>query len=305
MFSLVTACMNREEHLRLALRAWLQLPQLKEVVIVDWSNRRPLAGLRAIDDRIRIVQVEGEPRWILSYAYNIGIAHATQPVIVKCDADCLPHPGIFACLPQADCFHAGHWRSGQAVNKPSVNGQTVFAKAQFEAVNGYSEVIRTYGRDDEDFYDRLIAAGYARREIAPALLDFIEHGNAERTANQFVAQPQLTLEQRIVRDTLYNEMRNYYLGQQIPWGPGRPRARFTEIRQEDRLTVLRRDVAGEIVIPPEIAQAAHLFGLRFVAARLAGITLEAAERLDERACLILIGSRIQARAKPPLQRKSA
>jgi hypothetical protein len=64
-----------------------------------------------------------------------------------------------------------------------------FAKAQFEAIDGYSELIRTYGRDDEDFYDRLIAAGYARREIPPELpepdhVSYAIAGQAERPSGR-------------------------------------------------------------------------------------------------------------------------
>ncbi|HYD83135.1 MAG TPA: glycosyltransferase family 2 protein, partial [Opitutus sp.] len=291
MFTLVTACMNREQHLRKTLHSWLKLPQIAEVVIVDWSNNRPLDSLRAVDERVKIVRVEGEPRWILSYAYNVGVVHATQPLILKCDADCIPRPEVVACIPEASCFYAGNWRSGRPVGKPSVNGQTIFLKSHFEAVNGYSEVIRTYGRDDEDFYDRLIAAGFERREIAPDLLDFLDHSDAERTANQFDADSRLPIEKRIVRDLLYCEMRNYYLAQRMPWGASQRRATFQEIGADDRLTVLRRDRASEIVIPGEIEREAHLFALRFVTTQLAGISLEAAESLDERACLILIASR--------------
>src|SRR5690606_31623737 len=102
-------------------------------------------ALREMDPRIRLVRVQNEPRWILSYAYNLGISLARHPIILKCDADCFPQPGILSARPDDSTFFAGHWRSGVKVGKPSVNGQCLFTKARFEAVNGYSEVIRTYG----------------------------------------------------------------------------------------------------------------------------------------------------------------
>jgi hypothetical protein len=42
MRSLVTACMNREHHLRRSLPHWLSLPGLDEIIIVDWSTSEPL-----------------------------------------------------------------------------------------------------------------------------------------------------------------------------------------------------------------------------------------------------------------------
>ena len=81
MISLVTACMNREAHLRRSLPEWLRLPGLGEIVVVDWSNERSLEELTALDPRVRVVRVQGEPRWVLSYAYNLGVARAAGSVI--------------------------------------------------------------------------------------------------------------------------------------------------------------------------------------------------------------------------------
>jgi hypothetical protein len=241
------------------------------------------------------VRVEDEAKWILSYAYNVGIAAATQPIILKCDADCIPRAEVLALVPETSSFYAGNSKSGTPVNKTSVNGQCIFRKAQFEAVNGYSELIRTYGRDDEDFYDRLIAAGCARREIRPDLLDFIGHSDEARMANQFAdGQTVLSVEQTIQRIPLYHEMYNGFLALNSTWGPGRARARYQEVRSEDRLTVLRRDPSTEIPVPIEIHRDARLFSLRYVAAQIANFPRKFTDRLDEQACLNLIVSRTKS-----------
>jgi hypothetical protein len=292
MFSLVTACMNREAHLRQSLPRWLHLPQLAEIIVVDWSNRRSLEDLRTIDSRVHVIRVEDEPKWILSYAYNLGIARATQPLIVKCDADCIPRPELAKHFPEPTEFAAGHWRSGTAAGKPSVNGQCVYLKSQFEAVGGYSEVIRTYGRDDEDLYDRLIARGWERREIPPACLDFLEHSHDDRTANQFAEADAPSLEQRIGRDPLYNEMHNCWVARLMPWTAGSRRAIFEPVAAADRLQVVRRDRSREIAIPPAIEIQARVFALRYMAKQVAGLSEAAVNTLDARACLAVIGTRI-------------
>jgi glycosyltransferase involved in cell wall biosynthesis len=296
MYSLVTACMNREPHLRASLQRWLMLPRIAEIVIVDWGNREPLLELRNIDPRIRIVRVENEPRWVLSYAYNAGIERATQPDVFKCDADCQPAPAALECTPGSTHFFAGFWKSGVACGKASVNGQCIFSKAQFEAVNGYSELIRTYGRDDEDFYDRLISAGFERRELHPALLSFIEHSNASRVANQFEMRPGVSFEDVIRSNTTYNEIQNYCIGKLIPWGPQRRRADFFRIDSGDRWEVLRRNQAAELSIPPDVAAAARLFSLRHLAGRILNISATDQQRLDEKSCLSLLAEHIKQAA---------
>lgn len=296
MFSLVTACMNRDAHVRRNLPEWLRLPGLAEIVIVDWSNRTPLGELRKIDPRVRVVRIDGEPQWILSYAYNVGIAAARQPIIVKCDADCCPRAEAIAeSVPARGFFFAGDWRSGIPVGKPSVNGQCVFTKAQWAAVNGYSEIIRTYGRDDEDFYDRLSAAGHERREIAPVGLDFIEHTHEERTIHQ---RPPAggAAEHPFLAETAFKEIRNYFLAAALPWTPTMPRARFHTVSKVERFTVLRRDRASEIDIPDSVMAAARLKALRHFAARAAKLTEAAVSRLDDRACLAILGARMKPKA---------
>ena len=37
-FSLLTVCMNREENLLASLKSWIQIPELNEIVIVNWSS---------------------------------------------------------------------------------------------------------------------------------------------------------------------------------------------------------------------------------------------------------------------------
>jgi len=296
MISLVTACMNREAHLRSALPHWLRLPGLEEVVIVDWSNDRPLQELTQLDPRVRVIRVQGEPRWVLSYAYNLGIARAAGSVILKCDSDCLPDPGILALAPTAERgFFAGHWKSGQPLGKPSVNGQCVFTRRQFEAVNGYSEFIRTYGRDDEDFYDRLIAAGAARQEINPALLNFLDHSHEARMANQ-VRPDGEGIAARLQRDVVYNEMKNQFYGRALPWGPARTRAGYRSVASGERWAVLERDVAAELTIPPLVEQAARLFAVRYVTAKILRLAPASVDRLDERACLALLQNRLRIAA---------
>lgn len=305
MLTLVTACMNREAHLRQALPVWLAHAEVGEVIIVDWSNDRPLAELAATDPRVRVIRAVGEPRWILSYAYNLGVSRASGEVILKCDSDCLPLAETLILRPGPSHFYAGHWQSGSPLGKPSVNGQCLFSRAQFDGVNGYSEFIRTYGRDDEDFYDRLAAAGFERREIPAAQLDFIAHEHDARMANQVDAAEPPGIEKVLRKDPLFNELTNMFLAKALPWGPARPRAHYESVETGPRWEVVKREKASELPIPGEVARGARLHALRRVVAKVVGIALDATQRLDEKACLALITNRLQANARAALKRPSA
>ena len=292
MFSLVTACMNREQHLSRSLRHWLTLPGLGEIVIVDWSNATPLFDLAKIDPRIRVLRVEGEERWILSYAYNLGISHTSHQLICKCDADCLPTAAAVQHQPYAHGFYAGYWKSGASLGKPSVNGQCMFLKSQFDRVNGYSEYIRTYGRDDEDYYDRLKMAGFQRHEISPTEFNFIDHSQEDRICNQFETLDQASPDQKIFRDPVYNEIRNYFLAVSLPWGPERQRAAFTQQESPVRGgALLRRDRAHELTIPAQLLEDAQLFSLRYLVGQFLKLPETAVKKLDHQSCVRLLVTR--------------
>lgn len=182
--SLVTCCRDREKYLLQALPSWLALSEIAEFVIVDWSSARPIA--KAIDDlgikdnRIRIVRVEGEARWILSRAYNIGFRVANHSTILKIDADiCLSRSFLDKNIPAAGEFFAGNWRNSVQSQKHT-NGTFVIEGRALGWVGGFSENITTYGWDDEDLYSRLLRIGYARRDIFINTLHHISHSDAER-----------------------------------------------------------------------------------------------------------------------------
>lgn len=113
--SLVTCCMNREENILRGLRSWLVCQDIAEIIIVDWSSDRPvqeaLAEAGISDPRIRIVRVEAEARWILTYAFNAGFRAASRERILKVDADIILAADFFA-RNRLDSGHfiAGNWR---------------------------------------------------------------------------------------------------------------------------------------------------------------------------------------------------
>lgn len=306
MFSLITICMNREAHLRRAVPAWLALPGLDEVVIVDWSTRAPFDDLLSLDPRLRIVRVEDEPRWVQTYPTNLGIAHTRGELVLKCDADCLPSPAITALRPAPGRFYAGDWRAGRAAGKGSISGQCFFTKAQWAEVNGYSELFRRYAHDDIDYYRRLGEAGHVRHDLPADALDFLPHDDAARVAHQErPATPSpassasaADLEAFLHRQLDYHEAINVVVSQLLPWGPWFPQARYETLSTsaDGRLLRLRRDHAREIPLSPAVMQLARAHALRAIVARLTRLPAAQLTRLDEAAQLRLLAPHAAAAA---------
>ena len=140
--SLVTCCRNRNANLIRALPSWLALPALDEIVIVDWTSDAPVAAdLRqaGLDDpRIRIVRVEDEPRWILSYAFNVGFRAARFDRVLKVDADIVLAPDFIARNPLDEgTFVAGNWRRARE-GQTFVNGFFYVHHAPLMRIKGFN-----------------------------------------------------------------------------------------------------------------------------------------------------------------------
>jgi hypothetical protein len=283
VYTLVTACKNREGHLTENLYYWVKIPKISEIIIVDWSNHRPLFDLEKIDRRIKVLRVENEPKWILSYAYNFGISHASNSYILKIDADCRPDNEITEFIPGTRHFFAGFWKTGQLVDKASINGQCIFTKKQFDDVNGYSELIRTYGRDDEDLYDRFILHKNNRIDIPPEYFNFIKHDDFLRTKEQFKVTIDSDQREYIISTPIYNEMRNLYLGRNLVWGQTYKKCIFIEKFSNDTKYYIR-DKNTEITLPDEINKSAKLFSLRYLASIKLQKSMNETASLSEDSC---------------------
>lgn len=258
--SLVTCAMNRTDNLLKALGSWLAHAQISEVIIVDWSSRVPVSqSLKdaGVDDpRIRVIRVDDEPRWILSYAFNVGFRMARCERILKADADIVVSDGFFDSnqLPNLDTFIAGNWRTA-AADQVHVNGFFYTSRSALAAVGGFNEFITTYGWDDDDLYTRLESAGFIRRDVAPDTIHHLDHSDEERTGEG-------DNEQRPARDVIsasprFMIQRNRILCDMLPGWNGQRQLlplRFTQ--QDQHLSSLTRAGHHENVVPTHVFDAA-------------------------------------------------
>ncbi|WP_298637103.1 glycosyltransferase [uncultured Umboniibacter sp.] len=190
--SFVTACMDRNENLLKALESWLRT-SVDEIIIVDWSSTTPVSEtiLPHLDDpRITILRVQDEPRWILTYAFNVGLQCVSRKTVYKLDADIL----VSADFIEANRFDDNHFIRGsweQALahtdeTQVFVNGSFGCRTADLRQVSYYNEFIRTYGWDDSDLYQRLSSRGLAQSYLKPETILHIEQEDQSRMANQDV-----------------------------------------------------------------------------------------------------------------------
>jgi len=90
--SLICACKNRYDALRVSLNSWLAFDEIKEIIIVDWSSDEPIGHLTKLDNRIKVIRVDNEKYFNQPQPLNLAASIATGDYILKVDCDYVINP---------------------------------------------------------------------------------------------------------------------------------------------------------------------------------------------------------------------
>jgi hypothetical protein len=228
--SVLTVCMNRQAHLRIAAA---QLPLWNhhhEHLILDWSSETPLRREDLPrDPRIRLHRVEGERRWNLCRAYNFAASLACGEVLLKLDADTWPAPEAdpWNLLAQGPMW-MGCGGGGSA-------GQFLMERRLWELVGGFNEAMVGWGFDDKDLRLRLELATEQRvADLPEGWVVVIPHADAERVGirvNRASAIAAGQAQAALRASRLHNRL----VAAHHPWGARRARSRYQRMPAADPL----------------------------------------------------------------------
>ncbi len=260
--SLVTCSRNRSENLLRALPSWLGCTEISEIIIVDWSSASPVSdtlkehGIK--DPRIKIVRVEAEERWILSYAYNVGFQVARFDKIIKVDADIVLNKAFFKNIHLENASYiAGNWRLAKK-GQEFINGFFYISRADLMTVNGFNEYITTYGWDDDDLYDRLSRSGLRRENIDSEFIHHLPHDTETRMGKTDTAPA--TAWEDLGLGTKLEIQTNRFIAALMPvWNTKRNLQPFCIQKQQPDYISIKRNGLPPHVVPNHIKVSARYF----------------------------------------------
>ena len=90
--SIITACKNRVDALKISLISWLNFKEIHEVIIVDWNSDEPIDYLTKLDPRVKVVRVSDKKYFNQPQPLNIAINFASGNRILKLDTDYVLNP---------------------------------------------------------------------------------------------------------------------------------------------------------------------------------------------------------------------
>jgi hypothetical protein len=180
--SIITACMNRANHVAIALPTWLAMNP-DEIIIVDWHSKPALTI--PPHPKIKLIVIDNVEEWILSKAMNLAARFARYDKLLKLDCDSVLNSTFLTSHQlEPSSFFAGDYRRARNENERHTNGIVYVWTRDFFDVGGYNELITTYGYDDCDLYNRLTRISRNRRAILLDLVQHVPHSNSLRTENQ-------------------------------------------------------------------------------------------------------------------------
>jgi glycosyltransferase involved in cell wall biosynthesis len=162
--SLVTRFMDRGEHLKRSLASWLLIPQVDEIIIVDFDSKRDnaLTIVKEIQPYIptelqipvHVLQVYNQEVFNRGRAWNIGIHYAKSEFIFAVDCDVILKNNPLNTI-LLDKFTL--WRSTDKWT--SLCGTCIFSRDLWYQVGGYAEFQEGWGHDDDYFHGKLYPLG--------------------------------------------------------------------------------------------------------------------------------------------------
>lgn len=231
--SLVTCARNRTENLLRCLPTWLHHKQIDELIVIDWNSDIPvrdaLDEADICDSRIRVVRVLDEPRWILTYGFNLGFRLSLFNSVMKVDADIELRRDFFDRNTLLESqFIAGNWEAAEP-GQEHINGFFYVKTGHLAAINGFNEYITTYGWDDDDIYSRLNSIGAVRTLVDTSSIFHLEHDDSSRTGEFSETQAALS---DLRQMPLFHIRKNRYIASVAPsWNSDRAMVPFEVVSE--------------------------------------------------------------------------
>lgn len=214
--SLICACKNRYDALRISLNSWISFKQIHEIIIVDWDSDKSISHLTKLDSRIKVIEVKNKDHFNQPQPLNLAAKIATGNYIMKVDCDYIINPyfDFFSeYVVDANSFVSGKSRyvapeyysetyGGYVIDmhqmKPEeivqytvsyshyfkfLIGFLLISKKNFDKVGGYNEnLTKCYAYEDEELYERLKLLGLNEINLKPDYrMIHLPHPDKKRT----------------------------------------------------------------------------------------------------------------------------
>jgi hypothetical protein len=220
--SLICACKNRIESLKISLSSWLLFEEITEIVIVDWDSDESFDHLVSLDSKIKIIKVSNEKYFNQPQPLNLAFSVTTGDYILKVDTDYVLNPYYnFFDFYKIDknsflCGQTYHTET-EIISIPYfsyLRGLLYVSRENYLKVGGYNETnTKHYAYEDDEIVFRLEKIGLEKKKIFyNHNIIHLPHSDKKRLENFEAYQTDKELEIYI-----RNNLSSYYSGEELQW----------------------------------------------------------------------------------------
>jgi hypothetical protein len=176
----ITTCRGRLAHLRESLPTFVAQTD-SAVVVVDYGC--PENAGDWVDEHfpaVEVIRARDAPRFELARARNLGAAAVRSPWICFVDADLRLTPDFAEKV--CPLLVPGHYYQAKP-RTIETWGTSLCATEDFERAGGYDEVLQGWGKEDDDFYARLVLNGVRYATFPGETLHGLSHEDSARVAH--------------------------------------------------------------------------------------------------------------------------
>ena len=177
--------MNRRHNLEQYFNTWLN-KNINQIIIIDWSSDINNYDIiqKMNDCRITYIYVKNESTFIRTYAQNLAVRFCKYNKVLKLDSDVSITEDFFdKNILKSGEFLVGNFMSARDNNEKYTHGNIYLFLNDYLNINGYNEIITTYGHDDSDFSFRLQLSGLNEHLLDLNTLYHNPHTDEVRKAN--------------------------------------------------------------------------------------------------------------------------
>ncbi|CAH1272364.1 B4GALT1 [Branchiostoma lanceolatum] len=176
---------DREEHLKTFLQ-----------------HMHPFLKRQQVDYSIYVIEQQGEPKFCRGLLFNIGFSEVMKTETYDCfifhDVDLIPEDDRikYSCSSSPRHLSVAVDKFGYRMFSYShyghlihvCGGVTAFSTSHFKLVNGFSNLFRGWGGEDDDMFLRLKARGldYSRQDLNIARYRSLPHEQAEKNETNYL-----------------------------------------------------------------------------------------------------------------------
>ena len=182
--SVITTCKSRLNHLKQTLPLMLARPGV-EVIVIDYGcPQGTQAWVQAHYPQVKTARIDDDPLFNHARARNHGLAMASSEQVAFIDADICLSDAWWKWWDGLEPQRRTVYRCAQDTPDRGIWGSWMGQKEDLLAVEGYDEMFRGWGGEDDDLYQRLDSIGCRFEEFPSGALTSIPHSDADRTRHQ-------------------------------------------------------------------------------------------------------------------------